>query len=205
MRKTLNSIANIRTGHTFREKIEELSDGNVRVLQIKDIRRQHTELKQTDILTTTLPHVNWSGNNKALLSIDSVVLPARGDYYKASTFKSSDKVIASSQLLIITLKDKSVLPAYLCWAINQKATQHYLNSESRGSNMPMLSTHSLGGMPIHIPSLTTQQKIVELQQLWQQEQQLTQQLIKNREIMLKGMFQQLLIEGDKTSKNGDKQ
>lgn len=62
--------------------------------------------------------------------------------------------------------------------------------------MPLLSKHSLGALKIPLPRLETQQKIVELQQLWEQEQQLTQQLLNNRETLLKGMFKQLLHQTD---------
>ena len=37
-------------------------------------------------------------------------------------------------------------------------------------------------------------RILHLNRLWEQEQQLTQALLKNRDIMLQGMFQQLLKE-----------
>ena len=34
----LSDLAEIRTGFTFREKVEEVDSGNAHVLQIKDIR-----------------------------------------------------------------------------------------------------------------------------------------------------------------------
>lgn len=208
MTKTLNNIATIRNGHTFREKILDVADGGVHVLQIRDLRRQHTELNQTELQAESLPRIRWEentkGSTKGLLSQDSVVLPARGEYYKASVFNGSAKVVASSQLLVLTLKDKNVLPAFLCWTLNQPTAQHYLQNESKGTNISLLSIHSLGLMPIHIPPLATQRKIIALQQLWEHEQQLTRQLLNNRETMLQGMFQQLMAGiGKKTPANGD--
>ena len=58
----------------------------------------------------------------------------------------------------------------------------------------MLNTKLAGELQLEIPSLKTQHKILHLNRLWEQEQQLTQALLKNRDIMLQGMFQQLLKE-----------
>lgn len=58
--------------------------------------------------------------------------------------------------------------------------------------MPMLNKQSLGALPVKLPPLATQQKIVFIQRCWEQEKQLTEQLLSNRELMLDGIFQQLL-------------
>ncbi len=204
MRKTLNSIATIRSGYTFREKILELTTGGARVLQIKDLRRQHTELCRSELQAELLPCIHWDGSPNALLSPNSVVLPARGEYYKASIYTGSAKIVASSQLLIITIKDKRVLPAWLCWVLNQNTAQHDLENASRGTSISLLSSQSVGRLALHIPPLPTQHKIVALQQLWEQEQQLTKALLSNRERMLTGMFQQLMTSDSKNTANGDK-
>ena len=49
-------------------------------------------------------------------------------------------------------------------------------------------------LELAIPDLSTQQKILHLNELWEKEQQLTQTLLNNRETMLQGMFQHLLME-----------
>jgi hypothetical protein len=38
MKITLNEIADIKSGFTFRTSIEDQADGNIRILQIKDMR-----------------------------------------------------------------------------------------------------------------------------------------------------------------------
>jgi restriction endonuclease S subunit len=56
----------------------------------------------------------------------------------------------------------------------------------------MLRIHTLGALPVPVPPLETQRKIVALQRLWEQEKQLTERLLHNRETMLAGIFQHLL-------------
>ena len=62
--------------------------------------------------------------------------------------------------------------------------------------MPMLSVSTVSQFEVEVPSLDIQQRIIELNRIWEQEQILTQQLLKNREQMMMGMFKQLL-QGNK--------
>ncbi len=133
-----------------------------------------------------------------LLEPGDIVIPARGEHYQAVSFALPEPTLASSQLLTLRVTSDTVLPGYLCWALNQPGPQHTLRNESRGSNIPLLTRQSLGAVQVPLPPLATQQKIIELQQLWEQEQQLTQQLLDNRETLLKGMFQQLLRQAGLT-------
>ena len=58
----------------------------------------------------------------------------------------------------------------------------------------MLNAVNASTIPIKVPPLDIQQKIVHLNALWEQEKQLTQKLLHNRERMLQGMYQNLLME-----------
>mgnify|MGYP002662026289 FL=1 len=62
--------------------------------------------------------------------------------------------------------------------------------------MPMLSVSTVSQFEVEVPSLDIQQRIIELNRIWEQEQILTQKLLKNREQMMMGMFKQLL-QGNK--------
>ena len=202
--RSLAEIADIRTGFTFREKVEESPDnGNAHSAQIKDARSEWERTNGNDLLISQLPLIHWEGKDKAFVEPGTVLLPARGakgsGYFRASCLMadepSSLPVVVSSQFLIITPK-KEVLPEFLCWSLNQPAIQYHLTegAGSQGSNIVMLNTKLAGELQLEIPSLKTQHKILHLNRLWEQEQQLTQALLKNRDIMLQGMFQQLLKE-----------
>ena len=58
---TLNSIANIRTGYTFREKVEEVAvGGNAYVVQIKDVRKIHQDGISFNLPVVSLPQSQTS-------------------------------------------------------------------------------------------------------------------------------------------------
>ena len=129
------------------------------------------------------------------------MLPCRGEYLKAHYFLGHQDqskalpLIVSSQFLIL-MPNQNVLPEYLCWYLNQPHVQYELRKESQGSKMPMLSVSTVSQFEVEVPSLDIQQRIIELNRIWEQEQILTQQLLKNREQMMMGMFKQLL-QGNK--------
>ena len=145
----------------------------------------------------SLPQINWTGKDKAFVSTGSVLVPARGGYFKASYLVPTDRdlmpVVVSSQFLILTPAD-DVLAEFLCWSLNQPAMQRALIDSSQGTSIPMLKAETLKQLKIAVPSLKTQQQIIELNRLWEHELQVNQALLKNRENMLKGVFQQLLKE-----------
>lgn len=65
---------------------------------------------------------------------------------------------------------------------------------SQGTNLVMLTARMAQTIAVEVPPMDTQKKILRLNELWEKEQQLTKALQRNREIMLQGMFQQLLME-----------
>lgn len=201
--KALGDIAEVRTGFTFREKIEELSKGgNAHVAQIKDVRGTLEAINTTALRAHQLPKIEWQGKDKAFVRPGTVLLPSRGakgGYFRASYLVPDSKtelpVVVTSQFLVIIPKP-GVLPEFVCWSLNRPEMQHMLSegAGSQGTSLVMLSTKMAKAIELAVPDITIQQKIVHLNELWEKEQQLSQNLLKNRETMLQGMFQHLLME-----------
>lgn len=201
--KALGDIADIRTGFTFREKVEEvLVGGNVHVAQIKDVRSAWEQTNTALLQASQLPMITWEGKDNAFVSPGTVLLPSRGSkggYFRASCLISGHPselpVVVSSQFLVITPK-QGILPEFLCWSLNRPEMQHWISegAGSQGTSLVMLNAKLAKELELAIPNLSTQQKILHLNELWEKEQQLTQTLLNNRETMLQGMFQHLLME-----------
>ena len=92
-------------------------------------------------------------------------------------------------VLIVSTK-QDVLPEYLCWLINLPQSQRSL--ERSGSAIQAISKASLLDMRIPLPPLATQQKLIALQALWDEEDELIARLQTNREQMLQGIYQHLI-------------
>ncbi len=187
MHKPLHTIASVRAGRTFRIKIMTDPHGGIPVLQIKDLKDRAT------LSAERLPRINSRGTKvTANVQPGDIVLPARGEYYNASILQGNESVVATSQLFVVHRTSTDVTSAYLSWYLNQAAAQQYFLTHRSGTSIPMLSKQSLGALPITVPPLATQHKIVSIQRCWELEQRLTKQLLNNREHMLNGIFQQLL-------------
>jgi len=184
---TLDNLAQIRSGFPFRERVEHDPAGNMRVLQIRDLRR-NAGLSAQDLPLFLAP----DSHTVQPLQPDDIILPARGDFRRAIRFTLTEPTIASSHLHTVQVSSPDILPAWLCWVLNQPEPQHAMQNEARGTAMPLLTRRSLGTIPIAVPTLAVQRKIIELQELWQHEQRLTQDLLANNEALLKGMIQQLM-------------
>ena len=152
-------------------------------MQIKDIRCIATDTCGYTLFADSLPQIDWQGKDNAIVSPENVLLPCRGEYLKAHYFVGHQDqskalpLIVSSQFLIL-MPNQNVLPEYLCWYLNQPHVQYELRKESQGSKMPMLSVSTVSQFEVEVPSLDIQQRIIELNRLWEQEQILTQQLLK---------------------------
>jgi hypothetical protein len=181
----LSDLADVRSGYTFRGALEHDPAGNIRVLQIKDLRQRAV------IEPDSLISVRWEGSKTPpLLVTGDIAVIARGDSNTAALYKGGQQMVATSQFFIVSPKTTSVLPEYLCWMINLPQSQRSL--ERSGSSIQAINKASLMDMPIPRPSLETQARLTQLQRLWNEEDQLITQLRTNREQMLQGIYQQLV-------------
>ena len=181
----LSELAEVRSGYTFRGALEHDPSGDVRVLQIKDLR--HSAAIEPDKLIA----ITWDARTAApLLQPGDITVISRGDSNNAALYTNEEPVVATSQFFIVSAKKPNVLPEYLCWMINLPQSQRSL--ERSGSSIQAISKGALQDMLIPLPPLATQQKLIDLQRLWDEEDQLIARLHTNREQMLQGIYQHLI-------------
>lgn len=185
----LGELAKIRSGHPFRSKVEHSpSSWDHYVLQLKDVQKEsHIDLShaaQVLMSNERSPHPLQPGD---------ILLRARGGYYYSALFTADQpNVIAASQFFILSPTISRADPAYLCWFLNQPASQQYFARNDSGSNIPMINKRAISELPVTLPSLATQHKIAKIHQGWLQEKALTEQLLHNREQMVRGLCQEFI-------------
>ncbi|MCK7546219.1 restriction endonuclease subunit S, partial [Marinobacter bryozoorum] len=186
---TLKSIADIKTGYTFRKAALSRASTDVLGLQISDVR--HADV----IDPATLMSIQWEGRgNPPVLKPGDVVMAAKGNENNAAVFLDHEqKVVPSSQFLILSVKNsKSVSPEFLCWLLNYPETQQKISELKAGTKIYSISKKALQQLEVSIPSREVQEKLVEIARLFEEEKRLTHALIKNREVMVQGMSKKLL-------------
>ena len=188
VKTALGKLAEIRTGYSFRTRIENDPLGTVRVLQISDVRAD------SGIDPAGLPLVQWPvATAPPLLKAGDVVMPARGDHYETVTIKQVDQpMVASGPLFVMTPESHAVIPGYLCWYLQQRYAQSFILKNRAGTNIPSLSRKALARLPVAVPALDVQKKLVELSKLWKKQQLLVQRLLINRQQLLDGISDKLL-------------
>ncbi len=130
----LNKIADIRSGYTFRGKVDEKPGSGIRMLQIRDVR-DNKIIQDRDLL-----EIEWKGNqNIPTIEQGDIAIIARGISNNAALMIGTEKVVPSNQLLVLSVKSKEVLPEYLCWWLNRPSTQVILTGCHAGTSIPSIS------------------------------------------------------------------
>ena len=167
------------TGYQFRDRIEPSADGNVAVLQVKDLR-DGGEVCREDL---------------ALIRIDKDVGPysvkpgdvlflSRGQHLFATTLADPPPNTIVPNYFYILRPRPVVLPAYLAWFINSPKAQEQLRLVHTGSHMPMVSKSDFLQLDIDLPPLDAQRTIVALDGLARREQRLSNELLaKKRQLI----------------------
>lgn len=176
----LNEIADIRTGYSFRTKLEPDAEGNALVVQLKEL----SEKNKIDISTAV--RINMSDiSENYLLQKGDLVFRSRGmDSTAAIMDITSNNIILSAPFQRIRLHDTmKVIPQYLLWYINSKDAQAYFSANKTGTSVSMISTAVLANLPVIIPSLEMQKKIVEINILSEKEIELQEELIRKKRLL----------------------
>lgn len=192
--KSLQEIAEIRTGFPFRERPSRVADGGCGLVQMGDLDTV-TGWVSPNLERVELPS-NWENHR---LRVGDVLLASRGERNDAAQFDGDIEAVAAANLLVIRLKpDCGVHPFFLAWFLNQPNTQARLRAVRSGTNIPFLPVEALRLLEIPVPSNELQHHMVHLHQLSVEEERLVQQIQEKRRELMTGVMQ-CLLNNDKTA------
>ncbi len=186
--KKLSSLVGIRSGYPFRSKVKHAASGwDYYVLQLKDVQKDH------HINLDHVTQVKMPDETPQTLKPGEILLRARGGYFYSGLFTADiPNVIAAGQFFVLTPKAGIVDPSYLCWYLNQPDAQLYLERNDTGSNISMINKRTVSELPVPLPSMAIQHKIASIHEGWLKEKRLTEQLLNNREQMVRGMCEEFI-------------
>lgn len=180
----LYEIADVLVGHLFREKVEQVENGSYRVVQLRDITEEGT--------------INWDCLARTNLDSEKVtefiqqgdiLIRAKGAHHSATFVdRMEEKVTAPSFFYIIRIHNGHIDPEYLTWYLNQSPSRQYFSEYAAGTGIRHLTRNSLENIPVEIPAIDIQRKIVELNRLNQREKQLVHAIQKKRESLMNGIM-----------------
>lgn len=174
--KISRAINSITTGYQFRTRIEPDPDGNVAVLQVKDLRDDGA-LKSADLVRVRIE------KDVELYTVqpNDVVFLSRGHkLFAVEMVNPPANAVVPNYFFILRPKTEIVLPAYLAWFINSPKAQAQLKLVHAGTHMPIVTKSDFEQIEIDVPPLDTQRAIVALAELAWREQQLLRELLETK-------------------------
>lgn len=175
-------------GYPFRGKIDDLSGGDVAVIQLRNVDPEDG-IDWTSASKVELPRQSA----KALLKPGDIILSTRGGRNIAYHISECPgRAVCSPHFFIIRLKSKAVLPRFLAWQINQKPAQDYFAANATGSYILNLKRDVVENLLVKIPPIRDQQRVVEMEAGAKAERAILTQLIENRKIETAAIAKELL-------------
>ncbi|MDD2479309.1 MAG: restriction endonuclease subunit S [Victivallaceae bacterium] len=178
MKLKIKKLATVQMGYSFRARLEASENGEVAVIQMKDLLDNNTvgcsELVRNDMKIVKEHH---------LVHKKDLIFRSRGQITTAAILlENLDKAVVAAPLLRIRIiKPDKVLAEYLNWYINQRDAQMFLTSRAKGTFQKTISKETIEDMEIVLPTLAKQKQIVELTALAEREQTLLRTLADKRE------------------------
>lgn len=157
----LEELAEVRLGLTMRSRDGLTQDAGAGplLLRIGDV----TELGRLVVRQPQWIVVSESIRKRYLVRAGDIVIANRGNRMTAAMIPEGMEAIASGQLFSVRLRTSRVAKEYVHWYLNLHRTQEFLMKRARGSSVRTLSVEVLKAeLPIPVPELVVQQKIVEL-------------------------------------------
>ena len=172
----LNTVVRIKSGYQAKTRIEEDPEGPYRLIQSRDFD-PHRHLL-VDSLVAFFPKRR---PELYLIQKGDVLFQARGmTHFAVCMEEEIENTLAGGAFYILRAKTGEVLPAYLAWWLNQTKAQSFFKMQSRGAWMSFIAKNTLSRLPVQIPSLPIQEKVIKVEALQKREQLLINKLVSTR-------------------------
>ncbi len=188
IKQILSSVARVQAGYPFRTTVEEVPDGDVRVIQMKDVSPE-LGLDWSGVVRTRL-----GGRKQPDWIVDGDILfAAKGArFYAACAGGTLANAVCVPAFFHLRVRPEAVLdPEFLAWQINQPPCQRQLLQAAEGSSQLSIRRAVLEQLVLAVPPLFEQRRIVALAGLAVQERLALQRLIHNREQQLQAIAEDL--------------
>lgn len=178
--RTLSALASVRAGYPFRSAIPENQDGDVRVVQMRDVRRER--VAWPGVVRTSLPRLPAAQDPQWLRPGD-VLFVFRGTRYFAVALRDvPEKAVASTQFMVVRVSDQGLLlPEFLAWQLNQASAQAYFQQLAQGTAQRSLRRGAIEAVSIAVPPIEDQRYIATITEAFRRERDLMEDCAEIRE------------------------
>lgn len=185
----LASVVDVKTGFPLRKAAKEDHSGDALLVQMKDV--------------DPLEGVNWNRTikintagrrNPDWLKENDVLFVGRGSRFFAVHIKNAkEHSVASPHFYVLRNKQtEKVLPEFLVWFLNSQTAQKFYATNQEGSALPYISRKTLDTLPLQLPDIETQRKIVSTYECWYKQRQLLEELTEKKDAYINAVLEQTL-------------
>lgn len=165
--KSITVSNGISSGYSFRGKIEHVPDGDLRVVQLKDMENEYSSIGDECTFV--------DGNDikeKYYLQKGDILFISKGANNFALVYELEDDIstVASSVFYVIKIDTALADPHYIAWLINGEYIQQYFQTNATGTYSLSINRKVVEEIPITLPPLEVQNKIAKISKLAQKEQ-----------------------------------
>lgn len=188
MKTALKQITSLMAGHPFRGSIQHASDGEVSVVQMKDVDPE-SGIDSTDLFKVHL--TGWK--NPDYLKPGDILFNGRGNRIFAVLVERDFRTtVAGPHFFIVRVQPTIVRPAYLVWYINHNQAQRYFKRHVAGTALPHINRTTLEDLPVIVPPLEVQERIVNAHVCRLKEKALLERLIEKKKQFLDALLDKTL-------------
>lgn len=152
----IKEFCNIKMGYSFRERLVHVPDGDVKVIQPKNI-------SENGVLSFGGENpLKTDASASKQLKPGDVLLVSRGRF-AATVFNLCEPGpwIVPSSIIILSIKDESVLPEYVALFFNSVNGQNLFRRHGETTTVPFISVGNLANMDIPVPILKKQRALID--------------------------------------------
>jgi len=177
----LKDCVTIYSGFLSRGKILTKANGSHRLIQARNVKSGIIDCSEHS-LSYFDPELS---SRDTPLQDNDILFMTRGiKNYVSLLTKVPEKILAAASFFIIRTSNPRINPVYITWYLNQPQSQYYFTQNSgSGVAMPVVRRNVLEQIDIPIPAIETQNRIAKLYYLMQDEEKLTIDLLKKRNML----------------------
>ena len=190
MAAKLKNLATISSGATFRSRIEASQEGNVQLIQMKDLGADNLVH-----LASCVRIEHPKPKPSQLAERGDIIFRSRGQSHTAALLnQAAASAIVAAPLFRIRTDQAQIQPEFLLWWLNQASAQAYFASRARGTMVQMISKQVLDELEVPLPALKQQARIADLFNLATREQQILENIKQSRALYTQGILMEMTSE-----------
>ncbi len=189
---SLSQILEVKTGFPLREAAKHDAQGDALIVQMKDVNPLEGVSWGTPITIKT------KGRNEPdWLREDDILFVGRGSRFFAVHVSAPPRPsVASPHFYVLRAGSRQKInPHFLVWLLNGKQAQKFYAEHIEGSALPYISRKTLAMLPVELPDVQTQARIVQAYKCWKKERRLLEELIEQKEALIDGLLEQRIHQG----------